>query len=66
MKLERDMGLIFEILNKIVSSNHEDIYCQQLEIDDYDQGVVGYHLYLMDQAELLKAGIQKNNYGTNV
>lgn len=57
------MELVFEILRKVVNSNHEDIYCEQLEIDGYDEETVGYHLYLMHQAGLLKAGIQKTSMG---
>jgi hypothetical protein len=63
MKLTRDMNLIFELLKKIVDSEYEEIYCRPIKIDDYKDDVLGYHLYLMDQAGLIEASVPDTTMG---
>lgn len=57
------MELVFEILKKIVDSDHEDIYCRPIRLDGYQPEEIGYHLYLMDQAGLLEANVQETTVG---
>lgn len=63
MKLERDMELIFSILKKVTSSDIDEVTFQKIEIDGYDNKIVGYHLYLMEQASLVKIVCPKSMKG---
>lgn len=63
MTLERDMELVFEVLRKIVNSDHEEIYGKIIGVNGYSQEKIGYHLYLMDQAGLIEASVSKSTSG---
>lgn len=51
--MQRDMALIREILLKM--EGHPDGYAPQLQIEGFSENQIFYHVWLLDQADLIKA-----------
>jgi hypothetical protein len=53
--MQRDMDLVRRILLNLEQETPETRRSMQLEIDGYDNTTVGHHVYLMEQAGLVRA-----------
>ncbi|CCE25782.1 DUF2513 domain-containing protein [Methylotuvimicrobium alcaliphilum] len=60
--MKRDWELVRKILLKIeaLETIKRSVVCAQ-DIEDYDEENVSYHIYLLEQAGLIEAAVQKHH-----